>query len=205
MMNLRVFASFTIALLCGIGCAAPAEDSGASIDALEQTEPPRATADELAAEVEAHFTEVNTAMASPLGRSAIFFQVDGDPVVRVEGDDAIVELPNPYRPPMLKVTAKSSPVFYVQRQGALAIGSHACRDVGGGVVIRTTELFRPAPDAPCTIAITKIYEETLSDHAIGVGLRPRTIIVGDVSATLTNESGVTHDVRGAFVLTQAGH
>lgn len=200
-MNLRPFLPIASILVLA-GCASPEDGGETSIGALEET--PRITAAELAAKAEARYDEVEGATQAPDGKTTIVFAIDDGAPVQVEGDQIDVKVPlgSWDTEQMTKLTAKSDPVFYVQRAGAYTVGAAACKDVKGGVVIvKGEERFRPSPDQPCTIAITKVYAETLDPHVVSVThARPRTIVVGEVSAVLTSEAGATLDVRGGFVL-----
>jgi hypothetical protein len=211
---MNAFRSFLplLSILAVVGCAAPDESVDVSDHALEGA--PRITADELAAKAEAHFNEVEASDPHVSQAPAtVLFAIDDDAPVLAEGAQLDVEVPlgSWDTEQMTKITAKTAPVFYVQRAGAYTIGTSACSAVKAGVVIVKDDVrFRPAADLPCTIAITKVYPENFGTgpeaiHAHALHMRERTIVVGTVQTQVRSEAGATLDVRAAFVLPTQSH
>lgn len=218
-MSFRTCLFASIALFSLIGCAAPAETGSASVDALEETPPTgaetatQASEDQLAFNAEALYTQAEALTPDkPDGKPTIVFSIgDGSPVSMSGGEALEVVMPGSFSQ-TLEVTVQAQPALFFRRIADLAVGSRSCKEVAGGVIlIDNGTRFAPKPDTRCTIAITKMYEEPLTPKAAVLlqhsHLKPRTIIVGTISAELKSADGTqTRDVRGGFVLPTAfGH
>lgn len=186
-----------------VGCATPDEASSSATSDLDEA-PARITAEALEAKAEAHFDEVEASDPNvPNANTTLLFAVDDDAPVQAEGADQLedVVMATIFEHSFM-LTAKTSPIFRVQSKGAHEPGTHDCKDIQGGVAVKTSDaLFRSSVTLPCSITITKSYKETLTPAATLVGMRPRLIVVGHVSATVANEAGATKDVRAGFVYT----
>ncbi|MFO0735036.1 MAG: hypothetical protein U0270_04120 [Labilithrix sp.] len=218
-MSFRTCCSASIAFFSLIGCTAPAETASASVDALEETPSTdaetatQASEDQLAFNAEALYTQAEGLTPDkPDGKPTIVFSIgDGSPVSMNGGEALEVVMPDKFSQ-TLEVTVQAEPALLFRRIADLAVGSRSCKEVTGGVIlIDNGTRFAPKPGTRCTIAITKMYEEPLTPKAAVLlqhtHLKPRTIIVGTISAELKSADGTqTRDVRGGFVLPTAfGH
>lgn len=222
-MKAFLAATSVLAVVSTVACSGAGGDNAGSAPSFQSeangSDPvaaPRASIDELVAQAESSF-----AAGAPLGRSSLAWQLDASEPVLVRLEIGDVTLPG-------RLGTTSIPLVSIKTQGetsfaltmqvetpALGVGTYPCAQHDGKLVIALPDgtsmsstsstssagTAEQAAAPSCTLTITKRSVEEVPVQ-LRTMIRPRTILVGHVEATVATEAGESHAIRAGVVVAE---